>query len=152
MHKYLNFHGQYGARLCRDQSLHGEIRNPRTPLVHTIAPFLFNAPEIHLRSLEKIWVDGIISYSSWSHFIGKLQGEWQEFILYVCWINCCVVTRWFIWSVHGVVECECSIPCDTQRWNGWSDAFRSSDLQLYLYRYEYRQYSAWSIADSPESR
>ena len=55
----------------------------RTPLIRVLGPLFWNAPFVHLRGLEKIWIDGIITFIPWSSFIGKLQGEWQEFVLYV---------------------------------------------------------------------
>ena len=48
-----------------------------------LAPLFWNAPEVHLRGLEKIYIDGIIAIVPWGGFIGKLQNEWQEFVLYV---------------------------------------------------------------------
>jgi len=44
---------------------------------------LFLAPEVHLAELDKLLVDDIINHVSWKRFMGKLQSEWQEFILYV---------------------------------------------------------------------
>ncbi|OBZ67952.1 hypothetical protein A0H81_12483 [Grifola frondosa] len=79
--RYLDFHGQPHARMSRDQSVYGELKS-RTPLIYILSPIFFNAPKVHLRGLEKIWVDGVIAFLPWSHFIGKLQNEWQEFILY----------------------------------------------------------------------
>ncbi|EJF57927.1 hypothetical protein DICSQDRAFT_157070 [Dichomitus squalens LYAD-421 SS1] len=80
--RFLNFHGQTHARLGRDQSVYNNVKTRRTPLIRILAPFFWNAPEVHLRGLEKIWVDGIISIIPWGSFIGKLQNEWQEFVLY----------------------------------------------------------------------
>ena len=81
--RFLNFYGQTHARLGRDQSVYNNIKTRRTPLIKILAPFFWNAPEVHLRGLEKIWVDGIIAIIPWGSFIGKLQNEWQEFVLYV---------------------------------------------------------------------
>ncbi|KAH9947505.1 hypothetical protein B0H21DRAFT_738326 [Amylocystis lapponica] len=80
--KFINFHGQYGARLSRDQSVHGETEQRRTLLISLLSPLFFNAPDIHLRSLEKLWVDGLINRLPWGNFIGRMQSDWQEFILY----------------------------------------------------------------------
>ncbi|KAI0738982.1 hypothetical protein C8Q80DRAFT_1222247 [Daedaleopsis nitida] len=80
--RFLNFHGQTHARLGRDQSVYNTIKPRRTPLIRLLAPLFWNAPEVHLRGLEKIWIDGIIAIIPWSGFIGKLQDEWQEFVLY----------------------------------------------------------------------
>ncbi|PIL23459.1 hypothetical protein GSI_14770 [Ganoderma sinense ZZ0214-1] len=80
--RFLNFHGQTHARLGRDQSVYNTVKTRRTPLIRVLAPFFWNAPEVHLRGLERIWIDGIIAIIPWGGFIGKLQNEWQEFVLY----------------------------------------------------------------------
>ncbi|CAL1699558.1 unnamed protein product [Somion occarium] len=79
---FLNYHGQHGARLNRDQSVHGVSKHPRTYLIRILAPLLFNAPMVHLRALEKIWVDQCMCHQPWAVFIEKLKSEWEEFILY----------------------------------------------------------------------
>lgn len=81
--QFINLYGQRGARLDRDQSIHGSIVNPRTLLVTILSPVLFWAPNDHLRALEKIWVDNIVHHGPWIRFIEKLNTEWQDFILFV---------------------------------------------------------------------
>ena len=44
--------------------------------------FLF-APEVHLKEIEKLYVDGMIVMYIWKRHIVKLQDEWQELIQYV---------------------------------------------------------------------
>ncbi|KAH9855343.1 hypothetical protein C2E23DRAFT_858007 [Lenzites betulinus] len=80
--RYLNRYGHTYARQNRTQSVLNIKKHPRTPLITLLSPLFWNAPEVHLRGLEKIWIDGIICILPWSDFIGKLQGEWQEFVLY----------------------------------------------------------------------
>ncbi|KAI0823006.1 hypothetical protein BC628DRAFT_1326187 [Trametes gibbosa] len=80
--RYLNRYGQTYARLGRTQSVLDTKKHPKTPLITLLSPLFWNAPEVHLRALEKIWIDGIITIEPWSGFIGKLQNEWQEFVLY----------------------------------------------------------------------
>ncbi|RDB29917.1 hypothetical protein Hypma_014083 [Hypsizygus marmoreus] len=80
--RFYNFHGQPGARLGRDQSVHGKIRNERSLLILALSPLFFFAPEVHLRSLEKMWVDEVIRNVSWTQFVNQLNAEWQEFTLY----------------------------------------------------------------------
>lgn len=77
--RFIHLHGQRGARLDRDQSVHGSIVNPRTILVTCLSPLLFWAPDVHLQSLEKIWVDRLVHIGPWIQFIDKLNTEWQEF-------------------------------------------------------------------------
>ncbi|KAH9922513.1 uncharacterized protein B0H18DRAFT_1017951 [Fomitopsis serialis] len=72
--RYHYFHGQKVARLDRYQ-------RKRTALAALLSPLLFNAPEVHLRSLERIWIDQIINEIAWTQFIHKLQTDWQEAVL-----------------------------------------------------------------------
>lgn len=85
--RFLNYHGQYGARLNRDQSVHNHGPKPRSFLIKTLAPALYNAPYVHLQALEKTWIDETMCLQPWEQLIEKLRGEWQEFVLYVCVIS-----------------------------------------------------------------
>ncbi|RDX39810.1 hypothetical protein OH76DRAFT_1413341, partial [Lentinus brumalis] len=80
--RWLNCYGQTHARLGRDQSVYNNPKPRRTPLIRVLAPLFWNAPDVHLRGLEKIFIDGVIAVVPWGTFIGKLQNEWQEFVLY----------------------------------------------------------------------
>ncbi|KAF9017860.1 hypothetical protein BDZ89DRAFT_1074496 [Hymenopellis radicata] len=80
--RFFHFYGQSSARLECDRSVYGGPVSRRTLLITSVSPLLFFAPEVHLRVLEKIWVDNILNPASWATFISKLRGEWQEFILY----------------------------------------------------------------------
>ncbi|KAI0315001.1 hypothetical protein OF83DRAFT_392027 [Amylostereum chailletii] len=81
-YRYINFHGQRGARLNRDQSLHGPLHAPRTWLMNSFSPLLFLAPNVHLKEIEKVIVDGMVVMSVWKQHLTKLQNEWTEFVLY----------------------------------------------------------------------
>ncbi|KAH7928636.1 hypothetical protein BV22DRAFT_1044561 [Leucogyrophana mollusca] len=78
--KYMNFHGQQGARLCFDQTVHGWSYK-RSKIMRTVAPLLFNAPNAHIRALHAIFVDQITSISTWNKFTTKLNSELQDFNL-----------------------------------------------------------------------
>ncbi|TCD59974.1 hypothetical protein EIP91_010953 [Steccherinum ochraceum] len=80
--RFLNYHGEVGARLERDQSVHGTGKYPRSTLIRVLAPALFNAPYVHLHALERIWVDRTMCHLPWGLFIEKLKSEWQEFTLF----------------------------------------------------------------------
>lgn len=85
-HRFINFYGQTHARITRDQRVYDSVSfmvGRRTAFIRTLARFFWNAPYVHLRALEKIWNDDLIIMSQWEAFIAKLQGEWQEFVLYV---------------------------------------------------------------------
>lgn len=79
-HRFVNFHGQHGARLNSDQTVHGR-KHQRSLLIQLLSPLLFSAPDVHLKSLESILVDRIVRLGSWNRFIGKLNSEWSEFTL-----------------------------------------------------------------------
>ena len=81
--KFLNFHGQPEARLNRDQSVHGTRTNQRTWLIKTISIFLFSAPDVHLETLQKMWVDNLMHKAVWEASLQKINDEWREFTLYV---------------------------------------------------------------------
>ncbi|KAK7044635.1 hypothetical protein R3P38DRAFT_3388945 [Favolaschia claudopus] len=76
-----NFHGEPGARLNVDQSVHATAQK-RTLLVRTLSPLLFYAPDFHLIGLQAINTDGLIRHRGWAEFVTRLNSEWQEFILY----------------------------------------------------------------------
>ncbi|KAH9922509.1 uncharacterized protein B0H18DRAFT_1017929 [Fomitopsis serialis] len=76
--RYLNFFGQKVARLDRLQSLFDNDNSTRTPWIRSFSVILFNHPLAHLRSLEKVWIDGIINANSWERFVADLRKEWLE--------------------------------------------------------------------------
>ncbi|KAF6764223.1 hypothetical protein DFP72DRAFT_416920 [Ephemerocybe angulata] len=80
--RFYNWHGLPEARIYRDQSVHGKKLRHKTLLIKVLSPLLFSAPDVHLKSLEKMWVDGIMHGAVWLESIKKLNDEWQEFILY----------------------------------------------------------------------
>ncbi|KAL4258997.1 hypothetical protein AB1N83_007696 [Pleurotus pulmonarius] len=80
-HRFINFHGQPTARLCRNQAVYDES-NGRSYLITLLSPMLFSAPEVHLRMLRDIYVDQIVYAAHVNKAISKLNSEWQEFILY----------------------------------------------------------------------
>lgn len=64
--------------------MHGTNESRRSLLVTVLSPLLFHSPDTHLRGLEKIWVDKVITEKPWKTFVETLKNEWIEFILYVC--------------------------------------------------------------------
>jgi hypothetical protein len=81
--QFVHLYGQRGARLDRDQSVHGSIVNPKSLLVTILSPFLFWAPDVHLQALEKIWVDRLVHFGHWTKFTNKLNTEWQQITIIV---------------------------------------------------------------------
>jgi len=81
--RYLHFHGEAHARLERDNSVYKDLANERTMFIRLVSPFLFWAPYVHHRALQKMWVDGVLHKSVWEEAMNRLNGEWQEFVLLV---------------------------------------------------------------------
>ncbi|KAG2133715.1 hypothetical protein DEU56DRAFT_810328 [Suillus clintonianus] len=79
--QYLNYHGQRGARLSRDQTVHGDTYEERSTMMRCLALLLFNAPYEHVRSLHKLYVDSIVNHLDWRTFVQKLNAEMQDFNL-----------------------------------------------------------------------
>ncbi|KIJ63456.1 hypothetical protein HYDPIDRAFT_113488 [Hydnomerulius pinastri MD-312] len=84
--KFVNFHGQAGARLNADQSLYGkrgeQTDKPTSHFVRFLDPILFNAPSAHVKQLHRLWVDHTINVLRWRSFIGTLFNEWNGFTIY----------------------------------------------------------------------
>jgi hypothetical protein len=93
-------------------------------LIKTLSPLLFSAPDVHLRTLEKMWVDGIMHGPVWQDTVKKLNDEWQEFILYVSrLLSWCIVA-----GDKGLIQSTCVCV-------GYSVAQRHRSLSSYS---EYR--------------
>ncbi|KAG6836584.1 hypothetical protein H0H93_006420 [Arthromyces matolae] len=81
--RFLNYHGQYGARLNFGQSVHGERKDPRrTLLIRMFSPLLLSAPNTHLKSLQSLWVDKMTIKARWVKYFIKLNEQWGEHIVH----------------------------------------------------------------------
>ncbi|KAF9227021.1 hypothetical protein BS17DRAFT_764376 [Gyrodon lividus] len=76
-HYFLNFHGERGARLHFDQTIYGWRYYPSL-LMTVCAPLLFMAPVTNVRSLHKIFVDGIANRDKWNIFVNRLNSQLQD--------------------------------------------------------------------------
>lgn len=83
--QFLNFHGQPGARLDADQSVHeGRKQRLRTSLLLRIIDwFLFGTPSRHSAALKSVWVDQTLNQPRWRAFITAVNTEWTGFTIYV---------------------------------------------------------------------
>ncbi|KAF9240019.1 hypothetical protein BU15DRAFT_74247 [Melanogaster broomeanus] len=84
--KFVNFHGQVGARLNADQSLYDRVQRKKDTslsyFVWLLDTILFSAPSVHIEQLHGIWVDQTINLLRWQSFIGTLRDEWNGFTIY----------------------------------------------------------------------
>ncbi|KAJ7917476.1 hypothetical protein B0H13DRAFT_2269521, partial [Mycena leptocephala] len=76
-----HFHGEYAARLDRRQSVYGWSPK-RQYWMAILSLLLFNAPSGHLRDLQGIFMDQIVSQLSWKRLMEKVLSEWQDMTLY----------------------------------------------------------------------
>ena len=80
--RFLNFHGQRGARLDRNATIYG-TKGRRSLFGEVLSLGLFCAPDVHFRALQDIWVDKTVGHVPWNRLIGRLTSEWRDFTLYV---------------------------------------------------------------------
>jgi hypothetical protein len=102
--RLLHLHGEKGARLDSDQSIHP--KRSRTCIIKILSPLLFFGPEIHIRKLVKISVDSLVRTHDWDKLLAELTDDWKEFTLYVSVINIPFVFFLELGPGNGVVECE----------------------------------------------
>ncbi|KAF9033303.1 hypothetical protein BDZ89DRAFT_1012424 [Hymenopellis radicata] len=78
----INYHGEPCARLNICDSVY-EKTTERTPsfLFKILSPILLYAPDAHLKSLDKIWVDKITAPKVWNALVEKLNAEWNTYML-----------------------------------------------------------------------
>ncbi|KDQ58441.1 hypothetical protein JAAARDRAFT_78181 [Jaapia argillacea MUCL 33604] len=80
--RFLHNFGQHGARLASNQSIYGRnIHPPRSRLLKMLSALSFFMPDVHLKSLEKMWVDHIMRYQPWKELMSQLQAEWEKLLI-----------------------------------------------------------------------
>ncbi|EPQ51500.1 hypothetical protein GLOTRDRAFT_140929 [Gloeophyllum trabeum ATCC 11539] len=80
--RFLDYHGQRGARLARNQSIYDyetTVEHSRSFVL--LSYVLLYTPTRYLYMLEKMWVDKVVSLSSWTRFNEQLQQEWSNLLL-----------------------------------------------------------------------
>ncbi|KZV69970.1 hypothetical protein PENSPDRAFT_651869 [Peniophora sp. CONT] len=80
--RYTDYHGSLHARLDRLNSVHGSSRRSRSWFMTVFSFVLISAPENHLQSIEKVYVDDRLPGYLWKRHVDKLQAEWADFVLY----------------------------------------------------------------------
>ncbi|KAI0703722.1 hypothetical protein BC835DRAFT_1410458 [Cytidiella melzeri] len=81
-HVFLNYHGERGARIHRDDSVHSDsIHHKRSWLFRIVTPLLFFMPSVYMDEIESVWIDGTVDWISWRRFIVLLSKDWQHSII-----------------------------------------------------------------------
>ncbi|KAH9922505.1 uncharacterized protein B0H18DRAFT_1017903 [Fomitopsis serialis] len=84
VHNRYNFSfGQKAAQIDRFQPVYDTNTKERSALFTLLSCALFNAPDMHLQTLERAWIDGTINEIFWTKCINKLQKDWEEAVLTV---------------------------------------------------------------------
>ncbi|KAF9467883.1 hypothetical protein BDZ94DRAFT_1247985 [Collybia nuda] len=78
--QFLNLHGELGARLSRDQSIHPDLK--KTRFFKCLSPFLLFAPTSYLRKLHETSVDSLVNKPSWTNIKEQLTEEWKDSALF----------------------------------------------------------------------
>lgn len=118
--RFLNFHGQYGARLNRSQSIHSDRHPPRSWLIITLSPLLFAAPGAHFKMMKKFRVDGLTVTAHWAEFFSSLNKQWAEYITHASIL--------LIANVFFLVVLSAELPISTEN----TIPKRSSQIACYL--------------------
>ncbi|KAF8960342.1 hypothetical protein BDZ97DRAFT_1734878 [Flammula alnicola] len=79
--KFWNYAGEAHARLSRDQSVYGPANERRTWVFKSLSILLFLAPDIHLKTLQQLWVDQVAYKPEWEQLFKRLATEWKGYIL-----------------------------------------------------------------------
>ncbi len=78
---FLNYHGQYCARLNRDQSVQpGSTKEKRlSAFFCLVSPILFYMPDSYMKKLDMVWVDDTLNHYRWKEFITRMRAEWERY-------------------------------------------------------------------------
>ncbi|PSR70578.1 hypothetical protein PHLCEN_2v13549 [Hermanssonia centrifuga] len=78
---FLNYHGQYCARLNRDQSVHsgGPKEKRLSAFFCLVSPILFYTPDSYMKKLDMVWVDDTLNHYRWKEFITRVREEWERY-------------------------------------------------------------------------
>ncbi|PBK81348.1 hypothetical protein ARMGADRAFT_1020367 [Armillaria gallica] len=81
--RFFHFYGEPAARLDRTTSIYDKNKVHKCSfLFHILNCLLFTAPCAHLRDIESILSDGILSQVVWRDFIKKICKDWADLTLY----------------------------------------------------------------------
>ena len=75
---YMQFHGEPGVRLDReDSALNKSIERPLSLVFKLITPLLFYLPNVYTRDLDRVYIDDSIRLMQWKNFIGVVKRDWE---------------------------------------------------------------------------
>ncbi|KAK0493881.1 hypothetical protein EDD18DRAFT_1356369 [Armillaria luteobubalina] len=81
--RFLHFCGEPAARLDRGTSIYNKNKvQKRSVLFHILKWLLFAAPSAHLREIESMLSDGLLSQVAWREFVDRLCKDWLHLTLY----------------------------------------------------------------------
>ena len=84
-YKFLNYHGERGARIHRDDSvLKDTIRGRRSLLFRMITPFLFFMPSVYMKEIDSVWIDDTVDWNAAKRLLRLFEESWQDSIVPVC--------------------------------------------------------------------
>lgn len=88
-----NYHGAWGARLNRDQSVLKSTKpEGRSKFMEILSPFLFFIPHAQLERVKPLVVDRCVVLIHWERFFGELQEEWHQSTMLVSRPQCLFVS------------------------------------------------------------
>ncbi|KAK0478901.1 hypothetical protein IW261DRAFT_1564961 [Armillaria novae-zelandiae] len=81
--RFLHFYGEPAARLNRGTSIYDKSKvHKRSFLFRILKYLLFAAPCTHLREIESMMSDGLLSQVAWRDFIDRNCKDWSHLTLY----------------------------------------------------------------------
>ncbi|ETW77461.1 hypothetical protein HETIRDRAFT_173894 [Heterobasidion irregulare TC 32-1] len=76
--RFLNCHGEIGARLDPSRSLYGPRREKHTWPFRVLSLLLFKRTEDCFRTLSSVTMDNILAQSTWTPFIANERTHWDD--------------------------------------------------------------------------
>lgn len=82
---FLHYHGEYGARLNRTESVHYEqTPRERSILFEALNIMFFYMPQIYMQKFDQISVDGLTNATPWNEFRDQMRKGWEATTTPVC--------------------------------------------------------------------
>lgn len=77
--RFLHLFGQRGARLDRAESIFVKNKPQKsTYLFLLLSPILFYMPDVYIKKLNEMFVDGIINEGPWNKFWNEMRSDWER--------------------------------------------------------------------------